>query len=56
MKGLPIIVGLFGSSATNTETNIYLKHMGRLQAYFNLKIRIPLATRKSFCELSLKIT
>ena len=56
MKGLLIITSLFGSSASITETNIYLKHMGKLQIFFSLKIGIPLATRKSFCEISLKIT
>ena len=30
-----IRASLFRSSASITETNIYLKHMGRLQALFN---------------------
>lgn len=51
-----ISASLFGSSASITETNIYLKYIGRLQAFFNFKIKIPLATKKYLCELSLKIT
>ena len=50
-----ISASLFRSSASIIKTNTYIKHMGRLQAFFDLKIWIPLVTRKPFCEVSLKL-